>query len=256
VDPGNSISGGTRLFFISDRAAGKRFLVDTGSSFSILPHRASKPTSGPSLHSANGSCIRCWGYRRQAVNFAGSEYSWNFLLADVKFPILGIDFLKHFQLVVDVHKEQLLSRSSLAASVGGDVFAVAGQAAQWSAEASSPWSTLLSEFPRISQSFDVQTSPSPGMQHTIMTTGRPTTGKFQWLDPVCLAAAKAEFQKMMDAGVVRRSSSCWSSPLHMLAKKGGGWCLAAISAALTTSPQMISTRCRIWTIFLPGWTAA
>jgi hypothetical protein len=47
--------------------------------------------------------------------------------------------------------------------------------------------------------------------------------KFHQLDPVLLAATKQEFQKMLDARVVRRSSSCWSSPLHMVKKKCCGW---------------------------------
>jgi Reverse transcriptase (RNA-dependent DNA polymerase) len=47
--------------------------------------------------------------------------------------------------------------------------------------------------------------------------------KFRRLDPQRLPAAKAEFQKMLDTGVVRRSSSCWSSPLHMVRKKDGSW---------------------------------
>jgi cleavage and polyadenylation specificity factor subunit 1 len=81
----------------------------------------------------------------------------------------------------------------------------------------------LSEFPSITQPFDVQSSPSHGVQHAIVTNGRPTTAKFRRLDPVRLAAAKSEFQKMLEAGVVRRSGSCWSSPLHMVQKKGGGW---------------------------------
>jgi hypothetical protein len=53
--------------------------------------------------------------------------------------------------------------------------------------------------------------------------GWPATAKFRRLDPVRLAEAKQEFQKMLEAGVVRRSSSCWSSPLHMVKKKCGGW---------------------------------
>jgi hypothetical protein len=41
-----------------------------------------------------------------AIN--GAAFSWNFLLADVQFPIIGIDFLRHFNLVVDVSSQQLL----------------------------------------------------------------------------------------------------------------------------------------------------
>jgi hypothetical protein len=38
-----------------------------------------------------------------------------------------------------------------------------------------------------------------------------------------LAAAKKEFQAMLDEGIIRRSSSQWSSPLHMVQKKDGSW---------------------------------
>jgi hypothetical protein len=43
------------------------------------------------------------------------------------------------------------------------------------------------------------------------------------LDQLKLRAAKEEFSKMLAAGVVRRSSSCWASPLHMVRKKDGSW---------------------------------
>jgi Reverse transcriptase (RNA-dependent DNA polymerase) len=56
-----------------------------------------------------------------------------------------------------------------------------------------------------------------------VTNGRPVTTKFWRLDPARFAAAKAEFGKMLAAGVVRRSVSCWSSPLYMVKKKDGSW---------------------------------
>jgi hypothetical protein len=52
---------------------------------------------------------------------------------------------------------------------------------------------------------------------------QPATAKFHRLDPARLAAAKAEFQAMLDEGVICRSSSQWSSPLHMVRKMDGSW---------------------------------
>jgi hypothetical protein len=45
------------------------------------------------------------------LQLAGHTYSWTFLLADVSFPILGIDFLRKQQLVVDVVGSSLIPRA-------------------------------------------------------------------------------------------------------------------------------------------------
>ena len=64
---------------------------------------------------------------------------------------------------------------------------------------------------------------APGMEHHLETEGWPVTAKFCRLDPSKLAAAKAEFDQMERDGIVRRSSSAWSSPLHMVRKADGSW---------------------------------
>jgi Reverse transcriptase (RNA-dependent DNA polymerase) len=85
------------------------------------------------------------------------------------------------------------------------------------------FSALLLQFPAVAQPFSVSTTPHHGVEHHIVTRGPLSTVKFRRLDPVRLAAAKAEFDQMLKAGVVRRSSSGWASPLHMVRKKDGGW---------------------------------
>ncbi len=62
-----------------------------------------------------------------------------------------------------------------------------------------------------------------GVRHVIQTIGQPATAKFRQLDPTWLATAKKEFQAMLDQGIIRRSSSQWSSLLHMVQKKDGSW---------------------------------
>ena len=53
----------------------------------------------------------------------------------------------------------------------------------------------------------------------------PVLAKARHLDSEKLASAKNEFAKMEPAGIIRRSSSLWSSPLHMvkIKKSDGSW---------------------------------
>ncbi|MDD9340747.1 MAG: hypothetical protein PV362_14105, partial [Providencia heimbachae] len=58
-------------------------------------------------------------------------------------------------------------------------------------------------------------------QHHIVTTpGPPVAHKPRRLAPEKLKAAKKEFDAMIKLGTARPSKSCWSSPLHMVPKKG------------------------------------
>ena len=47
--------------------------------------------------------------------------------------------------------------------------------------------------------------------------------KARQLDPDKLVEAKAEFDRMEAAGIVRRSDSAWSSSLHMVRKADNSW---------------------------------
>ena len=60
------------------------------------------------------------------------------------------------------------------------------------------------------------------MKHFIITEGPPVNSRARRFSPEKLAAAKAEFETMEEMGVIRRSNSPWSSPLHIVLKKDGG----------------------------------
>ena len=53
--------------------------------------------------------------------------------------------------------------------------------------------------------------------------GPPIHSSARRLPPDKLAAAKTEFSKMESMGIIRRSSSPWALPLHMVPKSSGGW---------------------------------
>ena len=215
--------------------------MDTGSSYSIIPYSSSHPPTGPLLRTANGQRVLCWGERRLTVVFGGHRYTWNFLLADVQFHIIGVDFLQHFQLLVDVAAKGLrpiLHPATIAAAIPAalqpgpqpstslpTVEAPERPSSTTAAIQSSNklvkdilanYADVLNEDGRLPPS-------SHGVEHHIVTSGRPVTAKFRRLDNVKLAAAKAEFQLLEKEGIVRRSNSDWASPLHMVQKSNGSW---------------------------------
>jgi len=85
-----------------------RFLVDTGADVSILSilpqnkHNKSKFT----LYAANGTSITTFGQKLLQLDFGlRCNFQWPFYIAEVSKPILGTDFLSHFNLLVDIREE-------------------------------------------------------------------------------------------------------------------------------------------------------
>ena len=100
----------------------RRYLVDTGASFSLVPHKSADPPAGqPRLTGPNGQPIKCWGEERRRLRIGGRQFEWEFLLADVTFPILGVDFLRAHRLAVDVARNKLIDTAN------GDTFSLTGQ---------------------------------------------------------------------------------------------------------------------------------
>jgi hypothetical protein len=138
---------------MADRDSGKKFLVDTGSSYSIIPHRSTSPPFRPVLKSASGQLIKCWGVHQTTVNVGGHRHRWPFIRAEVSFPILGVDFMRHFELV-DVAANQLVHRSALAPVQAPS--AVTAAAASCTVTGTAPpqvaeWRAVLDAFPEITK---------------------------------------------------------------------------------------------------------
>jgi hypothetical protein len=108
-----NINAYSNLIFLPEKTSSKLFLADTGASLSILPHKSNARPSGPKLLSVNGENIKAWGYKPHTLVFGQSKFTFRFLLADVKNPILGNDFFKKFNLLVSPPTNQVLFRSSM-----------------------------------------------------------------------------------------------------------------------------------------------
>ena len=79
-------------------------------------HSGCITSTDTNLIAANGSSFLIYGYKTLQLSFAGSNYKWDFIVADVSTPIIGADFLANFNLFVYVANRRLFNTSTLAST--------------------------------------------------------------------------------------------------------------------------------------------
>ncbi|KII63791.1 Transposon Ty3-I Gag-Pol polyprotein [Thelohanellus kitauei] len=213
------------LLYLSDQRSHKGFLVDTGAEISLLPVSKSdrlKPSTGPLLTAANLSKIRTYGQRHTKVIFNNIPYTWSFTVADVSQPLIGADFLRWFGLTVDLRNKSIGS-SETVISQCNDKSVNQLKLSSIKKHIQPQFARILDDFPSIMQQNFPVNRPKHNTKHFIVTEGRPVNSKARRLAPDKLQKAREEFQNMLRLGIVRRSNSCWASPLHMVPKDSGSW---------------------------------
>lgn len=62
------------------------------------------------LSAANGTVIKTYGYAHLNLDLGlRRDFQWRFVVADVTKPIIGVDFLSYYNLVVDCRNQRLIS---------------------------------------------------------------------------------------------------------------------------------------------------
>ncbi|KFD67383.1 hypothetical protein M514_20419, partial [Trichuris suis] len=217
-----------QLFFIQDKLSKIKFLVDTGSQVSVLPmqsrllyqRRQPDPTA---LLAANGTRVPTFSTCKLTVDFGmGCLFKWSFLIASVRYPILGADFFRHFNLLVDVKRKQLINAKTYAhitcTPLQDNLIGYTGALRR----ADSRSHMILARFPQLTSCTTTAEPVRHTVQHRIITFGPPVFSRPRRLPPQKLRAAKQEFDTMLRLGIIRPSSSSWASPLHMVPKKQPG----------------------------------
>ena len=213
------------LLYLCDSITKRQFLVDTGAEVSVLPATGLETRTqhpGPSLTAANGSSIRTYGTRTLPLQFTSNKYRWKFIIADVTRPLLGADFLRSNSLLVDLKGKRLVDAATFHSVPLRPTTAPALHLGGIS-RSTDQYDLLLAEFPVITMPNFVHSPTKHGAEHFITTRGPPVHARARCLPPEKLAAAKSEFDRMEAMGIIRRSSSPWASPLHMVPKASGGW---------------------------------
>ncbi|CAH8603364.1 unnamed protein product [Dicrocoelium dendriticum] len=211
-----------RLFYIKDQRSSITFLIGTGAEVSVIPATANDKHSAPTynLRAANGSPIASFGQRIMNLNInSRRDFQWVFMVASVPFAIISIEFLRHFGLLVDAGRHRHLDdRTKLGVeSVLTDAPMISPVFRN--VEVSTDYANLLSEYPRLVLPAAELPPVTTDVAHPIVTRGQPVSARPRRLAPDKLRAARAEFDRMLQLGIVRPSNSPWASPLHMVPKK-------------------------------------
>src|ERR1700755_2291527 len=222
-----------RLLLIFAPLSSLNYLIDTGAQISLLPKACvssasvSSPCLGPSLYAANGSTIATFGEKSCTLDLGLKRaFRWVCTIADVSQPIIGADFLSHFGLIVDLRHKRLLDNCT-SLSTQGCLFSTQhfniSLVAPSSFLASSEFASILSrDFPSLLTPCSADTPIKHNVQHHIETSGPPTFARPRRLAPERLKVARAEFEHMLELGIIHPSKSAWSSPLHLVPKSTPG----------------------------------
>ncbi|KRZ65366.1 Transposon Tf2-6 polyprotein [Trichinella papuae] len=200
------------------------FLVDTGSEISVLPSVTTprnqlRTADIPHLTAANGTRIDVIGSRELTVDLGlARPMRWKFIVARIRQPILGADFLRHFGLLVDLKHYRLVDMTSWTFS-NRLVKTSNAQSISCLRHAPDNNEKILKKFQSLTSCFRTSEPIAHSVQHHILTHGPPVFSRPRRLPPDRLELARKEFDILLDLGIIRPSSSSWASPLHMVPKK-------------------------------------
>ena len=197
-------------------------MIDTGAAVSVLPkscaNRISDADSLP-LVAANNSTIHTYGNCKRVVDVClKREYPWTFIVADVQQPIIGADFLIHYNLLVDLRSRCLRDmRTGLA--IAASLSSIKPLSLNRVDTVQNEYTKLLGQFPELTHPTTKGKTFKHGITHKIVTKGHPVFSRPRRLAPDKLATAKREFDEMIKLGVIEPSHSEWSSALHWCQRK-------------------------------------
>jgi len=212
--------------FVTDRYSKQRYLVDTGSNLCIFPCKllpGHTERTDYTLYAANGTTIPTYGWASRSLNLGlRHDFTWHFMIVDVDLPIIWVDLLSHYGLLIDCRNNRLLDRVTSLSTPG--LIAPPSVPSVKIITGGMPPDSLLEEFPGLTKPAGRHPEVRHNTTHHIRTTpGPPVACRPRRLAPDHLAVAKAKFDAMLRDGTTRHAEGPWSSTLHLVPKKDSGW---------------------------------
>ena len=207
-------------------------LIDTGAAFSCLPKSLFSKMGGslePTpviLSSCSEARIPVYGevYAEIALPDLRRQFNWYFIVADVSMPILGLDFLSHFKIIIDCGNLTITDQTTNLRSKLHEISHGSCQQLQLDIPFPNHLRDLFKDYEsvvRASHSVDLKNS---SVKHYIDTgSSPPPVSKVRPLFGEKLKYAKIEIDKLIKLNVIRPSKSPYASPIHLAKKNDGGY---------------------------------
>ena len=166
----------SKLLYVADKGHKCRYLIDTGEAVSVLPKSCANGISGTDslpLVAANNSTIKTYGNCKRVVDVGlKREYPWTFIVADVQQPIIGADFLIHYNLLVDLRSRCLRDmRTGLA--IAASLSLIKPLSLNRVDTVQNEYTKLLGQFPELTHPTTKGEPIKHGITHKIVTKGHP-----------------------------------------------------------------------------------
>ena len=186
------------------------------------------------LRAANQTVVTTDGSVTLAFRLADIDqtYRWTFHVANVAYPIIGIDFLGSHKLLIDCFSRKVVPMSHISG-----LSPMAAPFVPKSLVCSQVMPSLTRDLQSfVQRQFDLNpnlSSRAPPSHdigvsslnvHRICTNSSlPLRERVRPLSGEKLEFIKMEFQTLLSAGVVRYSHSPWASPIHIVTKSDGSY---------------------------------
>ncbi|VUZ50495.1 unnamed protein product [Hymenolepis diminuta] len=202
-----TVSGhSSNRLFLQDRNSGTSYLIDSGAEISVLP---STPTNRSFsnhpliLAAANDSPIKTYGQKSVTLDLGlRRTFRWIFTIADVSKPIIGANFLCHFELLLDHRRKKLLDPLTSLHSKCSEYPCSTYSPITCIQSSESPFYSILKKFQDLINPVCCDKPVNHSVIHFIITYGNPVKARVRRLSPTRYKSARDEFEHMLDLGII------------------------------------------------------
>lgn len=208
-----------QLMHLKEYNTNVKYLIDSGAEHSVLPLKlANKSNLNASilqLITPDGKSIKTYGKQVLKLQFDNQHYLVSFIVADISEPILGIDFLSENKITINPAENLLQTKQTNHVCINN---------VQTIQEMNPRIKLLLNKYEQLTKDeirINKDTDHKMIKHYIKLNTNVPLSSKQHYLSQELSVEVKKHFEELMKQGIVRRSSSPYSSPITVVKKNNG-----------------------------------